>query len=81
MDGLVTDLTNGVHAFEITVKLSNGDFNNAMLMSCKGRRAGGDSAAALETMCDWSRSCPDHDPRRSFLETSTNHMSSLSKVM
>ena len=71
MEGLAADLQNRVHAFEIAVELSNGEFDDALLATCKGRLAGGDSTAALETTCNWSHFCPDHDPRiRRFVETS-----------
>ena len=81
MEGLAADLRNGVHAFEIAVKLSNGEFDDALLATCKGRQAGGDSTAALDTTCNWSNFCPDHDPRiRRFVERSMRkHISSLSK--
>jgi hypothetical protein len=81
MDGLAADLRNGVRAFEITVRLSNGDFDNLRLGSCGGRRIGGDTAAALETTCQSSYMCPDHDHKRIFPEVTMKRISSLSKIM
>ncbi|CAM0943363.1 unnamed protein product [Alopecurus aequalis] len=81
MDNLVTDMRNGVHAFEVIVRQSDIIFDNRMLVSCGGRQVGGDNAAALETMCHGVHLCPDRDRRRSFAESSPKHVSSLSMLM
>uniref|UniRef100_A0ACD5V706 Uncharacterized protein n=1 Tax=Avena sativa TaxID=4498 RepID=A0ACD5V706_AVESA len=82
MDNLVADMRNGVHAFEVTVRRSDSNYDDVMLVSCGGRQVGGDASAALETQCHASHFCPDQDRgRRVVARLSPKHVSSLSMIM
>ena len=81
MDNPVADMRSGVHAFEVTVRRSDSDYDNVMLVSCPGRQVGGATATVLETQCHGSRLCPHRDRTRSFAELTPKHVSSLSMIM
>uniref|UniRef100_A0ACD5TBR7 Uncharacterized protein n=1 Tax=Avena sativa TaxID=4498 RepID=A0ACD5TBR7_AVESA len=83
MDNLVADMRNGVHAFEVTVRRSDSNYDDVMLVSCGGRQVGGDASAALETQCHASHFCPDRDRGRRVVARllSPKHVSSLSMIM
>uniref|UniRef100_A0A453Q5M7 Late embryogenesis abundant protein LEA-2 subgroup domain-containing protein n=1 Tax=Aegilops tauschii subsp. strangulata TaxID=200361 RepID=A0A453Q5M7_AEGTS len=81
MDNLMADVRNGVHAFDVVLRRSDDRYDNIRVESCGGRRAGGNTAAALETRCQGMHLCPDQDHRRSLLKSPTKHVSGQSIIM